>query len=77
MVRNVRLISKFIKLQPRKQIIVAIYVLPNISRSKDNQAFIYLFSLYLMLTKYRKQKIHAYNIKTYNEVFLAYQRYAN
>ena len=76
MVRNVRLISKFIKLQPRKQI-VAIYVLPNISRSKDNQAFIYLFSLYLMLAKYRKQKIHAYNIKTYNEVFLAYQRYAN
>ena len=40
--------------------------------------FIYLFSLYLTLTNYRKQKIHAYNnIKTYNEVFLAYQRYAN
>ena len=39
---------------------------------------LFLFSLYLTLTKYRKQKIHAYNnIKTYNEVFLAYQRYAN
>ena len=35
---------------------------------------IYLFSLYYIVNK----KIHAYNnIKTYNEVLLAYQRYAN
>ena len=47
-------------------------------RSNAGHLFIYLFSLYLTLTKYCKQKIHAYNnIKTYNEVFLAYQRYAN
>ena len=35
-IRKVRLISKFMASQPGKQI-VAIHILPNISRIKDNQ----------------------------------------
>ena len=37
MVRKKRLISKFITSQPEKQTI-AIYILPNVSRSKENHA---------------------------------------
>ena len=36
LIRKIRLISKFITLQPGKQTIT-IHILPNISRSKDNQ----------------------------------------
>ena len=36
MIRKIRLISKFMMLQPGKQII-AIHILPNTYRSKDNQ----------------------------------------
>ena len=37
MIRKIKLISKFITSQPGKQTI-AIHILPNISRSKGNQA---------------------------------------
>ena len=37
LIRKIRLISKFVMSQPGKETI-AVHILPNVSRSKDNQA---------------------------------------
>ena len=37
LIRKIRLISKFMTSQPGKQTTTAIFILPNISRSKSNQ----------------------------------------
>ena len=51
LIKKVRLISKFMTSQPGKQII-AIHVLPYISRSKDNQT-----AKFAHLMKYNMRKI--------------------
>ena len=64
LIRNIRLISKFMTSQPGSKSIT-IHILPNISRSKDNRIM-----KFGQLIEYNKKK-KLFKNPTENEVFLA------